>query len=71
MVVIDKMQCVGCEECVHVCPEIAIIMKIEKAEIIQPYCSRCEKCIPVCPVKAIKNVSVLYGVNVLNFKNIF
>lgn len=59
MIVIDKIQCVGCEECVHVCPAMAIIMRIEKAEIIQQYCNQCGKCIRVCPIKSIKNVSAL------------
>lgn len=53
MVIVDKRECVGCEECLHVCPAEAIIMKHEKAEIIQYRCNQCERCIPVCPVKAI------------------
>ncbi len=57
MIVVDKQECVGCEECLHVCPAEAIVMKIEKAEIIQNRCDQCERCIPVCPVKAIKDVS--------------
>jgi len=40
----------------HVCPAEAIIMKNEKAEIIQHKCDQCERCIPICPVKAIKIV---------------
>jgi Fe-S-cluster-containing hydrogenase component 2 len=54
MIAVDKRECVGCEECLHVCPTGAIIMKDEKAEIIQHKCDQCERCIPACPVKAIK-----------------
>ncbi|MEP9410060.1 MAG: 4Fe-4S binding protein [Candidatus Brocadia sp.] len=50
---VDKVKCVGCEECLHVCPLESIIMKHEKAEILQCKCDECERCIPVCPVKAI------------------
>ena len=57
MIVVDKTECVGCEECLHVCPMDAIVMKIEKAEIIQHKCDKCDRCIPVCPVKAIREVS--------------
>lgn len=60
MIFVDKMQCVGCEECIHVCSEMAIAMKIEKAEIIQQNCNQCKKCIHICPVKAIKSVSIPY-----------
>lgn len=57
MIFVDKTGCVGCEECLHVCPTFAIIMKEEKAEIIQHQCNECERCVPVCPVRAIKIVS--------------
>lgn len=56
MIVVDKRECVGCEECLHVCPTEAILMKDEKAEILQHKCDQCERCIPICPVKAIKVV---------------
>ncbi|HHT9111198.1 MAG TPA: DUF362 domain-containing protein [Candidatus Brocadiaceae bacterium] len=56
MIFVDKTGCVGCEECLHVCPTLAIIMKEEKAEITQHKCNECERCILVCPVKAIKIV---------------
>lgn len=54
MIFVDKAECVGCEECLHVCPLDSIIMKHEKAEIMHRKCDDCERCIPVCPVKAIK-----------------
>ena len=62
MIVVDKVMCVGCEECLHVCPTKAIIMKMEKAEIIQHLCDQCERCILICPVKAIKVASKGYFV---------
>ncbi len=58
IIVVDKAECVGCEECLHVCPRETIFMENEKAEIVQRRCDKCERCIPVCPVKAIKMVSV-------------
>ena len=45
IIVVDKAECVGCEECLQ-------------AKIIQHTCDKCERCIPVCPVKAIKMVSI-------------
>ena len=57
MIVVNKAECVGCEECLHVCPAEAIVMKAERAEIIQHKCDECGRCIPACPVKAIKSVS--------------
>ncbi|WP_347274757.1 4Fe-4S binding protein [Candidatus Kuenenia sp.] len=52
----EKTECVGCEECLYACPPAAIIMNIDKAEILQHKCDQCELCINACPVKAIKNV---------------
>ncbi len=60
MIVVDKVACVGCEECLHICPTEAIAMRAEKAEIIQSRCDQCENCIPVCPVRAIRSVSPEY-----------
>jgi Fe-S-cluster-containing hydrogenase component 2 len=57
MIIVDKTDCVGCEECLLACQSKAIIMKDEKAEIIQNKCNRCELCIPACPVKAIKIIT--------------
>jgi Fe-S-cluster-containing hydrogenase component 2 len=58
IIVVDKAECVGCEECLHACPRETIFMENEKAEIVQRTCDKCERCIPVCPVKAIKTVSI-------------
>ncbi|MBM4053894.1 MAG: 4Fe-4S dicluster domain-containing protein [Planctomycetes bacterium] len=56
MIIVEKAACVGCEECLYACPTKAIIMKRDKAEIIQHKCDHCELCIIACPVKAIKIV---------------
>lgn len=58
IIIVDKAECVGCEECLHVCPAKSIMMKNEKADIVQHRCDQCERCITICPVKAIKIVSV-------------
>ncbi len=57
MIFVNKAECVGCEECLHVCPRQSIVMEHEKAVIIPRMCDECERCIPVCPVKAIKIAS--------------
>ena len=33
MIVVDKRECVGCEECLHVCPTEAIIMKMKRQKL--------------------------------------
>jgi len=56
MVIVKNSECVGCEECLHECPQDAIIMDMNKAKIIQNKCDQCKQCIIACPVKAIKQV---------------
>lgn len=60
MIIVNKTECVGCEECLHVCSMEAIVMKKEKAEIIQIRCDQCERCILTCPVKAITTATSQY-----------
>ncbi len=57
MVVVNKAECVGCEECLYICPVTAIVIKLDKAEINHETCNQCERCIPICPVKAIRTVT--------------
>ena len=45
--------CVGCENCVPVCPLEAISMIDGKAVIDQDKCTKCGVCIEECPVDAI------------------
>lgn len=66
LIIVNKAECVGCEECVHICPVDAITMKKEKAEIVQHKCDQCERCIPVCPVKAIKITSAQFTMRDMN-----
>ncbi len=65
-IMVDKDCCVGCEECVYVCPTDAIFMADlfacghaqagKKAVINLERCNLCGACISECPVKAIKIV---------------
>ncbi len=50
---VDKEKCIGCQTCVPFCPEAAIEMKDNKADIDYDYCKGCGVCAAVCPVKAI------------------
>ncbi len=53
-ITVDKYYCVGCEECVYVCPTDAISMVEKKAVINLEKCNLCGACVSECPVKAIK-----------------
>ena len=63
-IIVDKDCCVGCEECVYVCPTDAISMLApyndtgveRKAVINLERCNLCGACISECPVKAINIV---------------
>ena len=51
-VVEDK--CVGCEECVDVCPTEVFEMENEKSVVSEPdECLGCESCVEVCEEAAI------------------
>ncbi|MCW3978294.1 MAG: 2-oxoacid:acceptor oxidoreductase family protein [Candidatus Bathyarchaeota archaeon] len=52
--VIDGDACVGCKRCWVYCPETAISMVEEKAEVNYFYCKGCGICSEECPVDAIK-----------------
>ncbi len=51
--VADKAKCIGCGECVKVCPEAAILLVDGKAIIDSSKCIGCGECMLVCPTKAI------------------
>ncbi len=55
MIKVNAEECVGCENCVPVCPVEAITMQDSKAVINPDICTDCETCISECPVDAIKN----------------
>jgi len=51
---VDKEKCVGCEECVDVCPSDVFEMKDEKSDPVNAEeCIGCESCIEVCESDAI------------------
>lgn len=52
--VVDPDACTGCQNCIPVCPEMAIEMRDDKAFIMAEKCANCRSCIPACPSAAIK-----------------
>jgi uncharacterized Fe-S center protein len=50
--VVDPKKCIGCTECVRVCPVGAATMKGKKAVISKEACIGCGECLTVCPKKA-------------------
>lgn len=52
--VVDEDRCVGCGECVDVCPVDVFEMKDDKSVPVNPdECLGCESCIEVCEPGAI------------------
>jgi hypothetical protein len=51
--VVYEHRCVGCGECVKVCPSEAILIKNNKSVINSLKCIGCATCIAVCPYSAI------------------
>jgi 6-hydroxynicotinate reductase len=49
---IDLEKCIGCGECVQVCPLHVIRLKRKKA-LVQEGCSACGACLRVCPQEAV------------------
>jgi NAD-dependent dihydropyrimidine dehydrogenase PreA subunit len=53
-VAVDKEKCVGCEECVNVCPVDVYEMQDEKSvPVNEEECIGCESCVDVCEQEAI------------------
>ncbi len=50
---IKKEKCIGCEQCVVVCPFEALFMVKGKVEVEPEKCRECRKCLPVCPTEAL------------------
>jgi len=51
--VIAKEGCIGCEQCLAVCPADAIRMEGGIAVVDPARCTGCEKCVPICPASVI------------------
>ena len=53
-VTVDEEKCVGCEECVDVCPVEVFEMVDEKSKPVDvDECLGCESCVEVCEEEAI------------------
>ena len=50
---IDAEKCMGCRRCYIFCPEVAITMMEDKAEINYKHCKGCGICVEECSVEAI------------------
>lgn len=50
---LDKDKCIGCRRCYILCPEVAISIVENKADINYRYCKGCGICAEECPVNAI------------------
>lgn len=53
--VVDAVKCIGCEECVDVCPVEVFEMQDGKSVVINgDDCLGCESCVEACSVDAIE-----------------
>ena len=51
---VDAEKCVGCGECIDICPEEVFELKDEKSvPVNEEECVGCESCIEVCEEEAI------------------
>jgi ferredoxin len=56
MIVIDRLRCTGCGICLTVCPQDAVVLEAERAEIKEELCNGCGACLSACPEGAIMDV---------------
>ena len=59
MIAIDEARCTGCGVCLSLCPQEAIVLEAERAEIRQELCSGCGICISACPQGAIQQADLV------------
>ena len=52
--IVDAELCIGCGICIDICPTNAIVLKNDKAFIINDLCRNCKKCVRACPSGAIQ-----------------
>ena len=53
-VLVEEKTCIGCGECVDVCPVSVYEMESGKSVPVSPdECIGCETCVEICPVEAI------------------
>ncbi len=54
MITIDKTKCVGCGQCIDICPFTVLRMgEDHKAECTEKNCIKCMHCAAICPAEAI------------------
>lgn len=58
MIFIDKPRCTGCGICLATCPQEAIVLEAERAEINQELCTECGVCLSACPEDAIQQTEL-------------
>lgn len=51
---VEQELCIGCGDCIDICPSQAISLKSKKSRIDQENCIGCAECISICPCEAIK-----------------
>jgi Fe-S-cluster-containing hydrogenase component 2 len=56
VILIDKVRCNGCGVCLTACPQDAIVLAAEKAEIREEMCNGCGVCLGACPEGAVMDV---------------
>jgi len=57
-----KDKCIGCNRCIEVCPQQAIVMSGEGKKVIYEKCTKCGKCIDNCPIGALEYDGAIFSV---------